>query len=448
MKNELDTLAPDQIFALENAASEIQPDKTVEEVREELAKTPKDGIKQTRENCMIIFKQDPYLKGAVRKNMLSGMIDIVKSMGWRRTGKHVTETDMNYLFLYFEKNYDIRNEKNIYGAMDIVANDNAYHPICERLKALEWDGKERIRYALGRFLGAASDDYTYESLKLCMLGAINRVFDPGCKFELMLCLVGGQGAGKSTFFRLLAIKDEWFSDDIKKLDDENIRRKIQGKWFIEMSEMLAVCTARTMGDIKSFLSRQTDTYKIPYAKDPDNYPRQCVFGGTSNDLDFLPLDRTGNRRFIPIMVFPERAEVHILENEKESREYIMQMWAEAMTIYRSGNYRLTFSKEMSEYLVTHQQEFMPEDTDAGLIIEFLENCSEDTVCSKMLYDKALHKDFRMAKRHELRDICAIMNFCVDGWRAFENPRSFGIYGRQKGWERIESNQMEPDIPFN
>ena len=37
----------------------------------------------------------------------------------------------------------------------------------------------------------------------------------------MLCLVGGQGAGKSTFFRLLAGRDEWFSDDLKKLDDEN-----------------------------------------------------------------------------------------------------------------------------------------------------------------------------------------------------------------------------------
>ena len=43
----------------------------------------------------------------------------------------------------------------------------------------------------------------------------------------MLCLVGGQGAGKSTFFRLLAGKDEWFSDDLRKLDDENVYRSWQ-----------------------------------------------------------------------------------------------------------------------------------------------------------------------------------------------------------------------------
>lgn len=64
----------------------------------------------------------------------------------------------------------------------------------------------------------------------------------------MLCLVGDQGAGKSTFFRLLAVKDEWFSDDLKKLDDENVYRKLQGHWIMEMSEMIA--TARSIEEIK------------------------------------------------------------------------------------------------------------------------------------------------------------------------------------------------------
>ena len=57
-----------------------------------------------------------------------------------------------------------------------------------------------------------------------MQGAIKRVFQPGCKFETMLCPVGWQGAGKSTFFRLLAVKDEWFSDDLRRLDDEEESR--------------------------------------------------------------------------------------------------------------------------------------------------------------------------------------------------------------------------------
>jgi predicted P-loop ATPase len=62
-------------------------------------------------------------------------------------------------------------------------------------------------------------------------------------------------------------------------------------------------------------------------------------------LDFLPLDRTGNRRFLPVMVYPERAEVHILEDEAASRAYIVQMWAEAMEIYRSGNFKLLSARQ-------------------------------------------------------------------------------------------------------
>ena len=109
-------------------------------------------------------------------------------------------------------------------AIGIVANENKYHPIRDCLNNLEWDGTERIRYALHHFLGAEVSEYSYEALKLFMLGAITRAFKPGSKFEIMLCLVGGQGAGKSTFFRLLALRDEWFSDDLRKLDDDNVYR--------------------------------------------------------------------------------------------------------------------------------------------------------------------------------------------------------------------------------
>lgn len=141
----------------------------------------------------------------------------------------------------------------------------------------------------------------------------------------MLCLVGGQGAGKSSFFRLLSVKDEWFSDDLKKLDDENVYRKLQGHWIIEMSEMIATANARSIEEIKSFLSRQKETYKVPYEVHPEDRLRQCIFAGTTNRMDFLPRDRSGNRRFLPVQVFPEQAEQHSLADEAASREYIGQM---------------------------------------------------------------------------------------------------------------------------
>nr|WP_050618690.1 virulence-associated E family protein [Intestinimonas massiliensis (ex Afouda et al. 2020)] len=414
---------------------ETPPPRNAREVKAMLESTEKGGVRNSIRNCLTVFQNDPLLSGAIAKNLLTERIDIIKPIGYHRTGTAITDTDMNYLLLYLEETYGLTSEKKIAAAIGIVANENGYHPIRDYLNGLSWDGTERIRTCLHHFLGADSDQYTYEALRLFLLGAIHRAFHPGCKFEVMLCLVGGQGAGKSTFFRLLAVKDEWFSDDLRKLDDDNVYRKLQGHWIIEMSEMIATANAKSIEEIKSFLSRQKEVYKIPYETHPEDRLRQCVFGGTSNALDFLPLDRSGNRRFLPVMVYPEQAEVHILDDEAASRAYMEQLWAEAMTIYRSGDFKLSFSPEMVRYLKEHQRDFMPEDTKAGMIQAYLDRYTGSIVCSKQLFREALNHPFDEPKQWEIREINDIMNHCVTGWHYFSNPRMFPEYGRQKGWER-------------
>ena len=418
----------------------------MEQVRSSLEQTEQGKVPNAAANYKRVFQLDPLLKGAIRKNLLTERVDIVKPLGWYRDSPTLTDVDIKYLLLYFEENYGLTIEKKIQDAVMVIANENRYHPVRDFLNALQWDGIERIRYCLHRFLGADADDYTCEAMRLFLLGAISRAFRPGCKFEIMLCLVGGQGAGKSSFFRLLAVQDDWFSDDLKKLDDENVYRKMQGHWLIEMSEMIATANAKSIEEIKSFLSRQKETYKVPYETHPADRKRQCVFCGTSNTLDFLPLDRTGNRRFVPVMVHPELAEIHILDDEPAARAYLVQVWAEAMEIYRSGNFKLRFSPAMNEYLKVHQRDFMPEDTKAGQIIEYLEKCSDNMVCSKQLFREALGHSFDEPKQWEIREINDIMNNSVTGWRAFSNPRYFrSPYGRQKGWERIQPDNRGGDF---
>ncbi|RHS30494.1 virulence-associated protein E [Ruminococcaceae bacterium AF10-16] len=409
---------------------------SIEEVKAMLDTTEKGGVRNSIKNCLTVFQHDPLLSSAIAYNLLTDRTDVVKPIGYDRSpSASMTDTDMKYIRLYLEENYDLTSEKKIIDAADLAAHQNSYHPVQDYLNSLTWDGTERIRFCLHHFLGAEADEYTFQALRLFLLGAIHRAFRPGCKFEVMLCLVGGQGAGKSTFFRLLAGKDEWFSDDLRKLDDENVYRKLQGHWIIEMSEMIATANAKSIEEIKSFLSRQKEVYKIPYETHPADRLRQCVFSGTSNAMDFLPLDRSGNRRFLPVQVCPEQAEVHILEDEAASRVYLQQVWAEAMTIYRAGGWKLTFSPEMVRYLKEHQKDFMPEDTKAGMIQAFLDSYAGDTVCSKQLYKEALNHAFDEPKQWEIREINEIMNQCVTDWTYFSNPRSFAGYGRQKGWKR-------------
>ena len=250
--------------------------------------------------------------------------------------------------------------------------------------------------------------------------------------------------GENRIFMNYEIQDEWFSDDLKKLDDDKVFAKLQGHWIIEMSEMLATSNAKSIEEIRSFISRQKETYRTPYETQPKDRLRQCVFGGSSNTLDFLPLDRAGNRRFLPVMIYPEKAEVHILEDEAASREYLLQVWAEAMTIYRSGEYSMKFSKEIQKQLVEVQKDFMPEDTEAGQIQGFLEHYTGNVVCSKQLFKEALGHAFEEPKRWQLHNINEIMNTVVTGWKPFSNPRMFAGYGRQRGWEREISGNELPD----
>ena len=120
----------------------------------------------------------------------------------------------------------------------------------------------------------------------------------------------------------------------------------------------------------------------------------------------------------------------------------LPVWAEAMTIYRSGRYSMKFSKSIQRQLVEVQKDFMPEDTEAGQIQGFLEHYTGSMVCSKQLFKEALGHTYDEPKRWQLHNINEIMNTVVTGWKPFSNPRMFAGYGRQKGWERdVSGNEL-------
>lgn len=381
----------------------------------DLALNEKGKAIQSINNCVKAIQCDERLKEMFSYNEMTNKVE-VSGAWWRKSESNLSDNDENNVRLYLEGTYGLSHEKNIPRAIDIIAHQRAYHPVKRYLESLKWDGGKYIENLFPKYLGAKRSIYTTSVTQLTLLGAISRVYCPGIKFDVMLVLVEDrQGSGKSTMARFLAARDEWFSDDLKKLDDENIYRKLQGHWIIEMSEMLATSNAKTVEEIKAFLSRQKDTYKVPYDKYPHDFPRQNIFIGTTNNLDFLPNDKSGNRRLIPLKVCGEQAEVHPLEDEQKARSYVDQVWAEAMAIYRGGNYKLTLPKEMQEELLSTQEEFTPEDSKVGIIQEWLDHCKYNSVCSRMLYREALGQEIQEPKEWELREINNIMNKSITGW---------------------------------
>ena len=241
------------------------------------------------------------------------------------------------------------------------------------------------------------------------------------------------------------------SDDLKQLNDSKIYEHLRGHWIMEMSEMIAAISAKSNEEIKSFLTRQKDTYRNPYDKYEEDRKRQCIFAGSTNTRQFIPFDRTGARRFLPIAIDSSKAEKHILDDEKEARSYFDQLWAEAMEIYWSTENKsslLKFSKEMEQEISEYRKQFTQEDTMAGMIQGWLDAYKGSHVCSVQIWKEAFDHFDREPKKFETNEICSIMDTQITGWkRAGVHRFSKEGYGRQRSWIREgaeEEGGNEPD----
>ncbi|HSH42569.1 MAG TPA: VapE domain-containing protein [Arenicellales bacterium] len=79
--------------------------------------------------------------------------------------------------------------------------------------------------------------------------------------------------------------------------------------------------------IKAAISAQEDTYRPSYGRYARQFPRQCIFVGTTNDDAYLK-DETGARRFLPV-----RCGEVALDSLASVRD---QLWAEADARYLAG----------------------------------------------------------------------------------------------------------------
>ena len=381
---------------------------------------------------------------------------MVEGFYWDAEQHPIRDNDMANLRYFVDCRYMINNEKNLKGAILKVACDNPYHPVRDFLNRLKWDGVERIHELLPRYLGAERSDYTTAVTQLLFNGAIQRVFNPGCKFDYCIILADTkQGTGKSTMCRFLALTDEWYTDSIGSISDSKSTFELmRGKWIVELGELLLVRKASDVETVKAFITRQTQDYREPYGIFAENHPRQSIFIGTTNKPQFLPEDKTGNRRFLPIICDGvNNAEHHPLDDEAETRSYIRQCYAEAMYKGRENGFPLVLDKKFIEELQQIQTTATPEDTRVGMIQEWLDKHAGEFVCSRMIWDNVFgpkDDDYsnHQPQKYELHDISDIMNLKIDGWEKYRSDsgcekKKFPKYGSQRAWRRVAEDDPKP-----
>ena len=169
----------------------------------------------------------------------------------------------------------------------------------EYLDRLTWDGVSRLDKWLSTYAGVESTEYTDAIGALMLIAAVRRIRHPGCKFDEMPVLESDQGKEKSTALRIMAVNDDWFSDDVPLNDDgKRVIEALRGRWFVEAAELNGMRKGE-VEHLKAFLSRSEDRARMSYDCLCTEVKRQCVIIGTTNSSEYLR-DSTGNRRFWPV----------------------------------------------------------------------------------------------------------------------------------------------------
>lgn len=190
-------------------------------------------------------------------------------------------------------------------------------------------------------------------LKATLVAAVRRIYEPGAKHDSACVLMGPQGCGKSTFWRNLG--GDFFSDALRDVSSKDDLMILHRSWVMEWAELDHITGRRHAGQVKAFLSQQTDTFRVPYGKATEDFPRRCIIvGSTNRDSGFL-VDDTGNRRF---WVIPVTAAPHItVDSLLLSRDAI---WSAAVAAYKAGEanhlpreLELQVEAENESYLVSN-----------------------------------------------------------------------------------------------
>ena len=406
-------------------------------------------IKNTWANIKEAITYDAELYGHIKYNILASSIWVFGELPWeqKETYRQWKDSDDQNLKTYLENRYGFSKSDKIMDALTIVANNNTFNPVCDELNNIAnsyttEQYKGSIRKLLVEYMGVEDTDYHYEVMKTFMLGAICRVFHPGCKFDYTIILYGAQGFGKSEFVRRLALCPEWFNDNFNTLDGDKASEKLAGMWMLELAELKALKSSKDAESIKAFLTSRYDTYRAPYQRRTEQRPRMCVFAGTTNNMNVF-VDKTGNRRFWPIITRKGMEKKKLFGNPEEVERDFRLAWAEAMALYHAAKEKplLRLSEKMEAEALKMQEQFSEEDYRVGLIQEWLDNTQCNRVCVAQIIEVVLNQDIEKMTKANRREVQEILENEIKGWSRLNNKDKgrtrCGKYGNQIAFIRDE-----------
>lgn len=282
-------------------------------------------------NILQVLRGDKDIQGRLTYDAFSNRVMIARALPWDiRAGRgadcyfprEYVDDDGTHLTAHLMAVHRLNlKTNNVYEALQAVAREHSYHPVQEYMLGLKWDGVPRIDTWLIDYVSAEDKPFVRKVGAWWLMSAFMRIADPGCQADYCLILEGLTGRGKSQAFKAL-VGPAWFSDSLAPGLGKESAIDTAGKWVIELAELSAIRSIKDVNQVKAFITRCADRYRVPYGKVAQDFKRQCVFAGTTNDSEYLQ-DTTGNRRFWPVTVGDKDVDIEALKAVRD------QLWAEA-----------------------------------------------------------------------------------------------------------------------
>ena len=200
--------------------------------------------------------------------------------------------------------------------------------------------------------------------RVLLIGAAYMAVHPGGKMDIMPVLIGDEGLGKSSLFRLLLPPQRqdagWFVDGISTTTPhDKAWEKVRSSVFAEMTEMRGRDRA-DVDDLKTLITQQDTTVRLPYGRHPVTIRARHVWVGTANHVDVIPQRDGRARRFAPVLLDGARMDRDGMEAWMD--RWRESLWAQALARVRAGE-RPLFTAEEEEAQAGHVQQHMSGSSD-------------------------------------------------------------------------------------
>ena len=428
---------------------------------------PRSGkIRNSTWNEMLILKNDPDFQNFAY-NRFAGRVQVTGPLPWERPTDNPfwRDVDTAHLLLILDRRYTPFSRQNHEMVFANVADDRAFHPICDYLDSLPpWDGVKRVERILIDGLDAEDTEYVRAVTRKTFTAAVARVYQPGIKFDSVLVLDGEQGIGKSTLYREL-VGDEYFSDTLQLTDmqDKSGAEKLQGCWLVEIAELAGMKKA-DIEKVKAFLSTSDDKYRPSYGRTVESHKRQCVIVASVNGERGYLRDITGNRRFwvVKLRQTEQRKRYTITDDFRD------KFWAECKYYYEHGE-KLYLEGSLIREAEKVQHSAMELDERRGSVEEYLNMllpdswakmdtytrrqyfaCKDDPtsprgthrremVSNVEIWAECFGRNVADLKPADSYAIAAIMTQ-IPGWERTKKAKRIPWYGQQRQYRRIKEEE--------